>query len=160
MITTGNWQIMWKFGPLVLRRYIFQGVDWCLVCQKHIVTLGCWSHSWSPLHIFRKLSDWKVNDLWLIDGIKKDEIKQNAALDFLNCTCQCTLLQGGCTSKNQCLQILIRYTFPCSKWRTTLEKVQNWRLYSFKSAYWKDTFLGFTSKIWSKLRNSIILAFM
>ena len=73
---------------------------------------------------------------------------------------QCTLLQGGCKSKNQCLQILIRYTFPCSKWRITLEKVQNWSLYSFKSAYWKDTFLSFTSKIWSKLRNSIILVFM
>ena len=72
----------------------------------------------------------------------------------------CTLLQGGCKSKNQCLQILIRYTFPCSKWRITLEKVQNWSLYSFKSAYWKDTFLSFTSKIWSELRKSIILVFM
>ena len=33
-----------------------------------------------------------------------------------------TLLQGGCKSKNQCLQILIKYTFLCSKWRITLER--------------------------------------
>ena len=160
MITTGNWQVMWKFGPFVLRPYIFQGVDWWIVCQKHIVTLGCWCHSWSKPHFFRKFSDWKVNDLSLIDGIKKDEIKQNAALDFLNCTCQCTLPQGGCTSKNQCLQILIKYTFFYSKWKITLEKGQNWSLCSFKFAYWIDTFLSFTSKIWSNFRNSIIIAFI
>ena len=42
----------------------------------------------------------------------------------------------------------------------TLEKVQNWSLYSVKSVFWKDTFLSFTSKIWSELRKSIILVFM
>ena len=45
-------------------------------------------------------------------------------------------LQEGCKSKNQCLQILIKYSFCCFKWRITLEKVQNWSLYSFKSTYW------------------------
>ena len=77
----------------------------------------------------------------------------------LNAT-QSTVLQGGCKSKNQGLQILNKYTFPCSKWRITFEKVQNWSLYSFEYAYLKDTFLSFTSKIWAKLRNSIILVFM
>ena len=38
---------------------------------------------------------------------------------------QCTLLQGGCKSKNQCLQILIKYTFLYFKLRIALEKVQN-----------------------------------
>ena len=71
-----------------------------------------------------------------------------------------TPLQGGCKSENQCLQILIEYTFPCSKWRITLEKVQNWSLYSVKSVFWKDAFLSFTSKIWSELRKSVILVFM
>ena len=55
---------------------------------------------------------------------------------------------------------MIEYTFLCSKWKITLEKGQNWGLCSFKFACWVDTFLGFTSKIWSKLRNSIILAFI
>ena len=35
-----------------------------------------------------------------------------------------TLLQGGCKSKNQSLQILMKYTFFCSKWKITLEKGQ------------------------------------
>ena len=38
---------------------------------------------------------------------------------------QCTLLQGGDKSKNQSLQILIKYTFLCSNRRFTQEKVQN-----------------------------------
>ena len=72
----------------------------------------------------------------------------------------CTLLQGGCKSKNQCLQIRIKYTFLYSKWRITLEKVQNWSFHCFNSARWAYTFLSFTSKTWSKLTNSIILASM
>ena len=69
--------------------------------------------------------------------------------------CQCTLLQGGCKSKNQCLQILIKYTFLYSKWRITLEKVQNWSFHCFNSAKWANTFLSFTSKTCSKLTNHI-----
>ena len=52
---------------------------------------------------------------------------------------QCTVLQRGGKSKNQCFQILIKYAFLCSKWRITLEKVQNWSFNSFKSAYSRRT---------------------
>ena len=67
-----------------------------------------------------------------------------------------------CAKENPILKILPcrKVTFHCSKWKFTLEKGQNWSLCSFKFAYWIDTFLSFTSKIWSKLRNSIILAFI
>ena len=59
---------------------------------------------------------------------------------------QGTLLQGGCKSKNQCHQILIKYTFLYSKWSITLEKVQNWSFRSLKSAQEVDTVFIFTCK--------------
>ena len=70
------------------------------------------------------------------------------------CVSHGTVLQGGCKSKNQGLQILIKYTFLCSKWRITLEKGKNWSLCIFEFAYLIDTFLSFTSKIGSKHWNS------
>ena len=60
---------------------------------------------------------------------------------------QCTLLQEGCKSKNQCLQILIKCTFLYSKPRWTL-KIRSYSMTLFLITFFRTPWGHFSKNTW------------